>query len=88
MDVQDAVDLGRDAIMLTLLLGAPVLLAGMLVGLVVSLLQALTQIQEQTVAFLPKIVAMIAALSFALPWLITRMQQYFLDLVTSIPDTL
>ena len=68
-----------------LLIGAPVLVAGMAVGLLVGLLQALTQIQEQTVAFVPKLVAMILVLSLALPWLITRMVQYSSELIAGIP---
>jgi flagellar biosynthesis protein FliQ len=88
MDAQQAIDLGREAVWTALLLGAPVLLAGMIVGLVIGLLQAVTQIQEQTVAFVPKIVAMILALSVALPWLITMMVQYSTELIEGIPGRL
>ena len=69
MEPQDAIDLGRDAIMIALLIGAPVLTVGMLVGLTIGLLQALTQVQDQTIAFVPKIIAMVLALGFFLPWL-------------------
>ena len=85
MTPQDAIDLGREAIVITLLMASPVLVAGMVVGLAIGLLQALTQIQEQTVSFVPKIVAMILALSFALPWLVARMVQYSTDLIEQIP---
>ena len=51
MDAQDANDLGREALWMTLMIGSPVLLAGMIVGLLVGLFQALTQIQEQTPSF-------------------------------------
>jgi len=88
MDPQDAIDLGRDAIMITLLVGSPVLVAGMIVGLVIGLFQALTQIQEQTVAFVPKLLAMVLVLSLTLPWLLTQMIQYSHDLIVSIPDRL
>ncbi len=88
MDVQDAIDLGRQAIWTALLIGSPVLLAGMLVGLLVGLLQALTQIQEQTIAFVPKIVAMVMILSFTLPWLITRMIEYSTELIAGIPGNI
>ena len=88
MDPQDAIDLGREAIWTALLIGSPVLLAGMAVGLLIGLLQALTQIQEQTVAFVPKILAMILTLSVALPWLIVRMVQYSSELISGIPDRL
>ncbi len=63
----------------------PVLLAGMAVGLLIGLLQALTQIQEQTVAFVPKLIAMVLVLSLALPWLIARMVQYSHELIAGIP---
>lgn len=85
MAPQDAIDLAREALWTALLIGSPVLLAGMAIALVVGLLQALTQVQEQTVAFVPKIVAMILALSLTLPWLISRMVQYSTDLITQIP---
>jgi flagellar biosynthesis protein FliQ len=85
MDPQTAIDLGREAIWITLLVGAPVLLAGLLVGLIIGLLQALTQIQEQTVVFVPKLVAMFLVLSLTLPWLIMRMVQYSTDLISGIP---
>ncbi len=88
MDAQKAVDLGREAIWIALLIGSPVLLAGLLVGLVIGLLQALTQIQEQSVAFVPKIVAMVLTLSLALPWLILRMVQYSAELISHIPENL
>ena len=88
MNPQDAIDLGREAIWTALLVGSPVLLAGMVVGLMIGLLQALTQVQEQTVAFVPKIVAMVLVLSLTLPWLITRMLQYSTDLISGIPGNL
>ena len=73
---------------MTLLVGSPVLVAGMIVGLVIGLFQALTQIQEQTVAFVPKIVAMIIVLGLSLPWLISQMLQYSSNLIMSIPGRL
>jgi flagellar biosynthetic protein FliQ len=85
VDPQDAIDLGREALWITLMIGSPVLLAGLVVGLLIGLLQALTQIQEQTVAFVPKIVAMLVALSIALPWLVNQMIQYSTDLIAGIP---
>jgi flagellar biosynthesis protein FliQ len=88
MDAQDAVDLGRQAIMVTLLVGSPVLLAGMLVGLIIGLLQAVTQIQEQTIAAVPKLVVMVLVISLLAPWLINQMVQYSHDLLVSIPTRL
>ena len=85
MDAQDAIDLGREALWTMLLIGSPVLVAGMIVGIVVSLFQALTQIQEQTVVFVPKIIVMLLVLSVSLPWLISQMVQYTTDLIAGIP---
>jgi flagellar biosynthesis protein FliQ len=85
MDSQTVIDIGREAIWNMLLIGAPVLIAGMAVGLLIGLLQALTQIQEQTVAFVPKLIAMVLVLSLALPWLIARMVQYSTELIAGIP---
>jgi flagellar biosynthetic protein FliQ len=88
MDPQDAIDLGREALMFTLLISSPVMVAGLVVGLLIAFMQAVTQIQEQTVAFVPKLVAMVVVLSLALPWLIAQMVQYSHDLISHIPDTL
>jgi len=88
MDAQLAIDMGREAVFITLLIAAPVLVSGMTVGLLIGLFQALTQIQEQSVAFVPKIVVMILALSFALPWLVARMVEYTEQLITEIPNRL
>jgi flagellar biosynthetic protein FliQ len=60
----------------------------MVVGLVVGLIQALTQIQEQTVAFVPKLVAMALAIGLTLPWLITRLVEYSQELFENIPGNL
>ena len=88
MDAQVAVDIGRRAILTALLIGSPVLFVGMAVGLTIGLFQALTQIQDQTIAFVPKIVAMIAALGICLPWLIQTMVSYSEDLFVEIPTLL
>jgi flagellar biosynthetic protein FliQ len=88
MDAQQVIELGRGAILVGLLVSAPVLLVGMVVGLLIGLLQALTQVQDQTVAFVPKIVAMVAVLALCLPWLIERMVEYSHDLIAGIPPAL
>jgi flagellar biosynthetic protein FliQ len=88
MEPQTAIDLGREALWTMFVIGAPVLVAGMIVGLTVSLFQAVTQIQEQTVAFVPKIAVMLLVLSATLPWLIAHMLQYTHDLIGGIPGRL
>jgi flagellar biosynthetic protein FliQ len=88
MSPQEATDLARQAVNVALILGAPVLISGMIVGLTVGLLQAMTQVQEQTVSFLPKLVVMVLVLSLTLPWLISEMVRYSHDLIVNIPNTL
>ena len=88
MDAQTAIDLTRQAILESLVVVAPVLLCGLLVALVLGLLQALTQIQEQSITFVPKIVAMMLVLGWSLPWVIARLVQYSHDLIAGIPDSL
>jgi flagellar biosynthetic protein FliQ len=68
MDTEN-IALVREALMLTLLVSAPILGAGLIVGLVISLLQAVTQVQEQTLAFVPKIVAMVLVAVLLLGWI-------------------
>ena len=68
MDTEN-IALVREALMLTLLVSAPILGAGLVVGLVISLLQAVTQVQEQTLAFVPKIVAMVLVAILLLGWI-------------------
>ena len=79
------VDLARNAIFLALLLAAPMLLVALGVGLIVSVLQAVTQIQEQTLAFVPKLVAVGAVFLLALPWMLQLAVRYATELFRSIP---
>jgi flagellar biosynthetic protein FliQ len=88
MDAQQTVDLGREALMTSLILGSPILLVGLAAALVMGLLQALTQIQDQTIGFIPKLVAMIVAIGLCLPWLIERMVEYSHVLISNIPQNL
>jgi len=86
MSPEQAIDLGREAIMTALIIGSPVLLVGTAIGLLIGMVQALTQIQDQTVSIVPKIIAMVATLGFCLPWLIHRMVEYSHDLIENIPE--
>lgn len=71
-----SLDLVRDALVLTLVLSAPILIVGLLVGLGVSILQAVTQIQDQTLTFVPKIAAMLIVAVFLLGWLSMRLIEF------------
>lgn len=76
LDSSAAIDLAREALLVAVVLAAPMLLVGMAAGLAVGLIQALTQIQDQTVSFVPKLLAMAAVLVACLPWLMTRMLEF------------
>ena len=79
-----AVELGRQALYVTLLLSVPLLAVGLVVGLIVSVIQAVTQIQEQTLSFVPKILAVVAILFMLLPWMILVMVNYTEELFLSL----
>jgi flagellar biosynthetic protein FliQ len=80
------VDLARNAIMLALLISGPMLIVALLVGLTVSILQAVTQIQEQTLAFVPKLVGVSAVFLLALPWVLQLLVKYTTELFRSLPS--
>jgi flagellar biosynthetic protein FliQ len=87
MDTDTAVELVRQATYLGLLIGAPVLIVSIAVGLIVSILQAVTQIQDQTISFVPKILVMVLTLLLVLPWSIERLVEYSTTLYHDIPTT-
>lgn len=76
MDPQNAIDLCRSALLSALIIGAPMLLVGMAAGLAIGLIQALTQVQDQTVSFVPKLLAMAAVMIACLPWLMMRLVEF------------
>jgi len=80
------VDLARNAIMLALLIAGPMLIVALLIGLTVSVLQAVTQIQEQTLAFVPKLVGVAVVFLLALPWMIQLLVKYTTELFRSLPS--
>jgi len=85
MTVDMIIGLAAEAIKVTLLLSAPMLGVGLVIGLIVSIFQAVTQIQEMTLTFVPKIVAVMLALVVALPWMINVIITYTQELFQSIP---
>jgi flagellar biosynthesis protein FliQ len=76
MDVAQATELVSRTLILTLTVAAPMLVIGLAVGILVSLFQAVTQIQEQTLTFIPKIAAMVAATILLLPWIAQQLVEY------------
>lgn len=85
MEVSTALDMGREALFLVLILASPVLAIGMVVGLVISLLQAVTQLQEQTLSFVPKIAAMALAAILFVPWITNRLMEFATELLGQTP---
>jgi flagellar biosynthesis protein FliQ len=81
-----AITIGRDALLLTLLISAPMLIFGLVIGLAIGVFQAVTQIQEMTLTFIPKIVAIALAMALFLPWMIQKFIDYTNDLFHSIPS--
>ena len=88
MNPQSVITLGQQALTVMLLIAAPMLVAALVVGLVVSVLQAATQINEMTLSFIPKLLAMLAALVIAGPWMITVYVDYVRRLYESIPTAI
>jgi flagellar biosynthetic protein FliQ len=86
MDATLAVDIGRQALWITLLISGPLLLAGLIVGLVIGVFQAVTQISEMTLTFIPKILAVFGLFVFLLPWMVISMLDYTIDLFEKIPS--
>ena len=85
MNSQTVIDLGSNAALITMKIAAPALLSIMLMGFIVSLFQAATQINEQTLSFIPKILAMTAALFITGPWILQTMVYFTKNLFNSIP---
>jgi flagellar biosynthetic protein FliQ len=76
MDAQTVVTLGKNAVIVTLTLAAPLMAAGLIVGLIVGIFQTVTSIQESTLAYIPKMLAVFVALLVCLPWMIQTLVGY------------
>jgi flagellar biosynthetic protein FliQ len=85
MDAQQVLAAGQQGLMMMLMVSAPVLLVVLAVGLVVSIFQAATQINEATLSFVPKVVAAVAVLGFAGPWMVTTLVEYLQRTLQAIP---
>lgn len=85
MNAQQVLDMGQQGLLLMLLVSAPMLVVVLVVGLVVSIFQAATQINESTLSFVPKILAAVAVLGFAGPWMLQMLVEYLQRTIQSIP---
>lgn len=88
MDSQQVFTLGQQGLMMLLTVSAPLLLTVLVVGLLVSIFQAATQISEATLSFVPKIVAVVAVLALLGPWMLTTLVEYIRETLQSIPGAI
>ena len=86
MDPQAALTMGQNALYMLLMIAAPVLIAVLVVGLVVSVFQAITSIHEATLSFVPKLVAAIAVFAIAGPWMLTTLVEFIRNTLLAIPN--
>ncbi|MGV8900072.1 MAG: flagellar biosynthesis protein FliQ [Burkholderiaceae bacterium] len=86
MTPESVMSIGRHAIEITLMIAAPMLLTALAIGLVVSIFQAATQINEQTLSFIPKLVGIFVALIIAGPWMLSIMLDYMRSVFTGISN--
>lgn len=87
MTIDSVTDLLRDSVVTALVVSAPVLLIAVVVGLVMSVLQTITQVQDQTISFVPKAIAVLVTILYVLPWALGRMAEYSTRLYESIPNS-
>jgi flagellar biosynthetic protein FliQ len=80
-----AIDFLNHAIMLCLMAAAPLLITALAVGVLVSIVQAVTQIQEQTLTFIPKLIAVALVFIVAMPWMMRQLVGYFVEILRSLP---
>lgn len=86
MSMDFALALGKQAMLVTLLLAGPMLALGLLVGLVISILQSVTQIQEMTLTFVPKILVTLLAMVFFGPWMLQLLMSFSTQLFNMLPN--
>jgi flagellar biosynthetic protein FliQ len=85
MDMTVVLDISRNALLQTLIISGPLLLVGLVVGVVVGIFQAVTQIHEMTLTFIPKILATALVFLAMLPWIVTKLVEYTVSLFSMIP---
>lgn len=88
MTPESAMNIGRHAMEITVMISAPLLLVALIIGLVISIFQAATQINEQTLSFIPKLIGVLVALVVAGPWILTVMTDYLREVLNQIPSIL
>ncbi len=85
MEFSEALELGRNAFWMAMSTSAPILVIGLVVGVLIAMFQAVTQLQEQTLTFVPKIAAMVVAATIFIPWISDRMVAFTREMFTTLP---
>ena len=86
MNIEQSVEILRQLVATSLLVISPILLVSLVVGLIVSLLQSVTSIQEQTLSFVPKLVAIALVLVIAAPWMLRQLMQFTVTYISRLPE--
>ena len=86
MNMEQSIEILRQLISTSLLVVSPILLGSLLVGLLVSLLQSVTSIQEQTLSFVPKLLAVSLVIVFGAPWILRQLMQFTITYISRLPD--
>ncbi len=85
MQHDQTIELGQQALMTTLTLIAPILIVAILLGLLIGVLQAMTQVQDQSISYIPKLVCILFALCYSLPWMFEQLSSFTGNVFQSIP---
>lgn len=85
MGPETAIDIGRQALIITLLISSPILIAGLVIGVIIGVFQAVTQIHEMTLTFIPKILVMVGVFIALMPWMMITLIDYTVGLFDMIP---
>lgn len=88
MGSESIMDIGRQAVYITIIVASPMLLTALIVGLLVSIFQAATQINEATLSFIPKLFGILAVLALAGPWMVTVLSDYMYQVFSGIPGVI
>ncbi len=86
MSQQFVIHLGREVFFTAMMVASPMLIAGLIVGVTISIIQTATSIQEQTLTFIPKIMAVVISLILFLPWMMQTLLDFTIELLTNIPN--
>ena len=88
MQHDQAIELGQQALITTLTLIAPILIVAILLGLLIGVLQAMTQVQDQTISYIPKLICILLALCYSLPWMFEQLSSFTGNVFQSVPTIL